>query len=125
MDHNDPSETDNRRRYTRVDYDADVSICHAGTLYTAKLIDISLKGMLVRLPDSDIMPNQIVDIALPLSDDVIIRCAARWAHKKGDVAGLQITRLDADSMQHLCRLIQYNSDDRFMLERDLHQLASE
>ncbi|CAA0116018.1 Cyclic diguanosine monophosphate-binding protein [BD1-7 clade bacterium] len=115
----------NRRRYTRVDFDASVSIQQHETYYNAELVDVSLKGMLVRLPNADIKPNQLLNITLTLSEAVSIHCQARWAHKKNDIAGLSIVKLDVDSMQHLCRLVQFNSGDQDLLDRDLQQLAEE
>lgn len=113
-----------KRRFTRVPFDAEVML-HFGTVdWPSDLIDISLKGMLIVLPDGfDIPVGSSVNVDVNLNDEVSIETTCMLMHRTQDRLGLRIDRIDMESIIHLRRLIELNLGDPELLERELNGLG--
>lgn len=96
------------------------------------MIDISLKGVLLQLPDGAApQPGAPCLVKLPLgdapegSDDAIaIAMAGELAHVEGHQAGVLCRSIDLESITHLRRLIEVNLGDPAASERELKALIA-
>ena len=118
------SEPQNRRRFSRIEFDAESTLCAADRRIPVTLVDISLKGALVRLaePEADI-PNEL-DLNVRLAgheQEIHMRC--QIAHTDGTLLGLQCVSIELDSASHLRRLVELNLGDPDLLDRELANLA--
>jgi hypothetical protein len=100
--------TNERRRFSRVDFEAEVELEQGDYRCTAELIDISLKGLLLHLPQEHRFDEQQpVDACVHLSDQTPISMCEL---------------IDLDSIGHLRRLIELNLGDPKAAERELAEL---
>ena len=90
------------------------------------MLDLSLKGALLRLPAGTvIVPGSPCLLKVRLSDlDTSIAMAGELAHVEGDLAGMLCRSIDIESITHLRRLIEMNLGDASLLERELKALIS-
>src|SRR5690554_3600590 len=65
-----------RRQFSRVDFNTEATLLQNGAQWQTAVIDISLKGLLVNgsLPD-EWDAQQMVDVSIPLSGTTSIECA--------------------------------------------------
>lgn len=115
-----------RRRFWRAAFQAEVQLVAAdGCVTPAELLDISLKGALVKVPQQ--WSGSLGDtcrIDLRLADDAEIAMRTVVAHVEGAHVGLRCENIDLDSITHLRRLVELNSGDAGLLERELTVLLS-
>ena len=115
-----------RRRFTRVPFDASVSISNTSGKWTGKLLDISLNGVLVSQPQNWINnKNNEYLIEVNAADNVFeIRMEVTVTHKGDQTIGFQCNHIDIDSVSHLRRLVELNVGDEEILNRELSALIS-
>jgi hypothetical protein len=93
-----------------------------------QVIDVSLKGVLLQLPENGSVPaGAPCLVSLPLSadgDPVEIAMAGELAHVEGGHAGVLCRSIDLESMTHLRRLIEVNLGDPAASERELKALIA-
>jgi len=119
-----PDIINDKRRFHRIFYNSDVALhCKSHSL-PCKLVDISLKGCLLRFetPWTDPLED-IYTLDLKLSDEISIKMQLSIAHVIGNNAGFKCEHIDIDSISQLRRLVELNLGDSDMLERDLLALA--
>ncbi len=123
---NHPLSDSERRRFSRVLFDAHVELAQGDFHWRASLLDISLHGLLLqqRLPD-DIDREQPVLVKILLADTACIAMSARLAHEHNQQTGLACCAIDIDSVTHLRRLIELNLGDASAAERELSELMSD
>ncbi len=111
-----------QRRFKRIPFDTPVRIVSE---VSAQLIDISLKGaLLVKPSDWTGAPQQPITIVVPLdSDGASIRMEGRVAHVEGNRIGVVCRHIDVDSITHLRRLVELNTGDTELLQRELSELG--
>jgi len=117
-----------RRHFSRVLFKAKASLSAGATTHPCEVLDLSLKGALVRVAASEHWtPALDCDLELDLDNDrqAIIRMAAQVTHRDGTVVGLRCREIDLDSITHLRRLIELNVGDESLLQRDLNALSSD
>ncbi|CAB1404612.1 FIG00954896: hypothetical protein [Pseudomonas fluorescens] len=118
---NEPS--DNRRRFKRIAFDARTELSQGEYIWPVKLLDLSLKGLLVERPEpwlGDREKEFFVDIHL--SNDVDIQMDVRLAHEENGHLGFICRHISLESIQRLRRLIELNLADEAELERELGAL---
>jgi len=121
--------TQSERHFSRIPFDAETHIISVDNneKWPCTLIDISLNGALTSLPvywpakrgDSYRLELQLGDYqatALRLLMDVNV------AHIEDDHVGFQIVEMDVDTASHLHRLIELNTGDERILNRELAEL---
>lgn len=118
-----------KRNYKRVSFIEEVEITHANKIYPGVVTDISIKGILIKLdeiPTGD-TAEQNWRIRLPLSREVQIIVNAKPNHcdLKSRAVGFEFTKIDADSIAHLRRLLELNTGDDAEIERELVQMVAE
>lgn len=116
-----------RRHFSRVFFQAAATLSSAGTRWPCEVLDLSLKGALLRLPAGQPAPAGRCRLELTLDEAQQARIGmdAEVAHREGDVLGLHCLSIDLDSITHLRRLVELNLGDDAILQRDLSALSSE
>lgn len=111
-----------RRRFTRIHFDAQTEICHAGQQQSVQLVDISFNGLLAQ-SDAPLAIQQGTEIEARIHiGDNVLRIPAVLTHHRGNLYGFHIERLDIDSATHLHRLVELNLGDETLLKRELEHL---
>ena len=112
-----------RRRFRRIAFDATAELRQNGSEWPVKLVDLSLKGLLVERPD-----NWKGNKALPFEVDIRldqkthIKMQARLTHEDPGQLGFVCKHIDLDSISHLRRFVELNLGDEQELERELGAL---
>lgn len=112
-----------RRRFKRIAFDARTELSQGELTWPVKLIDLSLKGLLVEKPDpwqGNVEKEFSVDIHL--SDDVEIEMDVELAHDDHGQLGFVCKHISLESIERLRRLIEFNLGDPEELERELGAL---
>lgn len=118
--------SENRRKFQRVLFDADTRIEEGSSATTTRLIDISLNGALIQRPKhwSTTQGAQLsISITLDQGEQFFIRMQAKVAHIEEDKVGLHCEHIDMDSITNLRRLLELNLGDPDLLERELGALG--
>ncbi|MDH5436029.1 MAG: PilZ domain-containing protein [Gammaproteobacteria bacterium] len=119
--------TEERRRFTRTPFDASVQLSNTRQKWTAHLIDISLHGVLVELPEPWTENNGnflMVDLKLGEGEGAIDICMeTSVVHIHNNQLGLETVNLDLDSITHLRRLLEINLGDPELVNRELAELG--
>ncbi|MCP4597224.1 PilZ domain-containing protein [Neptuniibacter sp.] len=113
-----------RRRFTRVTFDATTELEHEGSNWEVKLVDISFNGILVKSEQALALSkgDEVQATIHLLGNDITIKTPATLAHTNELVYGFLIENLDLDSLTQLRRLIELNLGDEALLEREMDHL---
>ncbi|NWC08644.1 PilZ domain-containing protein [Pseudomonas agarici] len=113
----------NRRRFKRIAFDAVTTLGQGATIWSAPLVDLSLKGLLVHRPGNWHDGTRgvfLVDIRL--AEHAHVEMDAELVHEDHGQLGFKWLHIDLESIQHLRRLIQLNLGDEAQMERELDAL---
>lgn len=112
-----------RRRFRRIAFDATAELRQNGSEWPVKLVDLSLKGLLVERPD-DWKGNKALpfDVDIRLDQKTHIKMQARLTHEDPGQLGFVCKHIDLDSISHLRRFVELNLGDEQELERELGAL---
>lgn len=113
----------NRRHFWRAAFKSTVRLTSDRGTIDARLVDISLKGALLEMPANwrgEL--DEPCHIKLHLAEGVVIAMWGKVVHIDGQYIGVSGETIDLDSITHLRRLVELNSGDPLMLERELHTL---
>lgn len=114
-----------QRHFTRVLFDSTVRLVSAEGSWNSTLIDISLKGVLIKTPakwHAKIGDHLLLEMALN-DDETIIGMEVSVAHMEEGHVGLRCEHIDLDSISHLRRLVELNVGDPEVLFRELGELS--
>ena len=112
-----------RRRFKRIAFDARTDLSQGEFTWPVKLIDLSLKGVLIERPDPWLgNPQQDFLVDIHLSEDVDIIMDAQLAHDDHGQLGFVCLHIGLESIERLRRLIELNLADEVELERELGAL---
>jgi hypothetical protein len=120
------SDASDRRRFWRAAFHSPVQLVDKSGSVPAELVDISLKGALVKVPPE--WQGAMADschLKLKLADDAVIIMRALVAHVEGRWVGLRCESIDLDSITHLRRLVELNAGDAALLDRELAALLTD
>src|SRR5690606_22374237 len=122
----DSTSANERRKFSRVLFDAHVELAQGEFHWRATLLDISLKGLLIQqsLP-REVVKNEPILVKILLSDNTSIAMSVVVAHQHHNQTGLMCTSIDIDSVSHLRRLIELNLGSTMEAERELCELISD
>lgn len=115
-----------KRRFHRVLFDATCDIHCQDDIWQSQVLDISLKGVLVRRPEHWAAPlKQPFEITVHLDGAATgIVMAVELKHIEDSQLGFKCQYIDLESASHLKRLVELNLGDQAVLERELaHMLA--
>jgi len=119
------SASSNRRKYSRIHFDANCVLHQSDNEWQCQLLDISLKGILILLPaDFNGIETEPFEatIHLPDSTESIIM-SLRFSHQDNNQGGFYCDYIDLDSITHLKRLVELNIGSSEMLNRELAALT--
>ncbi|MFW5443890.1 MAG: PilZ domain-containing protein [Methylococcaceae bacterium] len=116
--------TNDKRHFHRIFYNSDATLSTESNSIPCKIVDISLKGCLLRFDTPWIEPlENLYTLKLHLSDEISITMQVSVAHVIGNDAGFKCEHIDIDSISQLRRLVELNLGDSEMLERDILALT--
>lgn len=114
-----------RRQFQRSVFQAPVWLSLPQQQGPAQLLDVSLRGALVRLPPAwRLRTGELVQLRLQLAEDAAITMQTRVAHVEPPLLGLHCEHIDLDSLTHLRQLLEHNAADPALLERELAALCA-
>lgn len=117
------TQNNERRRFTRIPFDAECELHSDKGSAVVQLVDISLRGALVEsnrpLP---VEMDDAVKLHLYLANDILIEIPAILTHAQPPQYGFTAGEMEIDSITHLRRLVELNLGDEALLERELEQL---
>jgi len=114
-----------RRRFSRIHFEAVATLGNQHGQWHGKLYDISLKGALITRPHNWIGQagdHFLVEIHPP-ENPFSIRMEMEVAHVEDETVGLNCLHIDIDSISHLRRLVELNVGDADVLNRELAELG--
>ena len=115
--------SNNRRRFQRIDFDAPTELRQGDRRWPVKLLDLSLKGLLVERPqqwNADL--SQDFDAVIHLDPHTHVRMQVELRHEEAQRLGFVCLYIDLDSMSHLHRLVELNVADSTEMMRELREL---
>ncbi|SFM61112.1 PilZ domain-containing protein [Marinobacter zhejiangensis] len=113
-----------KRRFHRILFDAPCDIHWQDAVWSTEVLDISLKGLLVKLPQEWNVPlNEPCEVVIHLDGHgAAIVMAVALRHVEGEKLGFKCQYIDLDSATHLRRLVELNLGEPALLERELNHL---
>lgn len=115
-----------QRRFSRIAFEAAAVLEGPGGRQEARVLDLSLKGVLLHLAEPPRHePDQDYILTIPLSPVAKVTMSLALAHAGSRRAGFVCTRIDLDSLGHLRRLAEFNLGDAELLQRELADLLEE
>ncbi|MCW8891061.1 MAG: PilZ domain-containing protein [Sedimenticola sp.] len=117
-------ETDDRRLFHRILFDAPAILTLPDSEIPTKLIDISLNGALLETTGViEASLDDRVDLKIQLGDEIFIDMEAQITHMQTGRLGLRCIYIDMESIGHLRRLVELNLGSADLLERELSALG--
>lgn len=115
-----------RRNFWRAVFHSPVRLTtHGGQTY-ARLLDISLKGALLETDNIwHGKAGEECQLSLELAPGTTITMWTTVMHVEGPHVGLRCKSIDLDSITHLRRLVELNSGDPAILDREFGSLVRE
>ncbi|MBW1245561.1 PilZ domain-containing protein [Pseudomonas tolaasii] len=112
-----------RRRFRRIAFDAKTTIAQDNWNWPVRLVDVSLRGLLVERPE-DWRGNgkRLFNVDIRLDPQAHIKMQVKLAHDDHGQLGFVCEHIDLDSISHLRRLIELNLGDEDELHRELAAL---
>lgn len=113
-----------KRRFHRIQFDGACDIHWQDDVWSTEVLDISLKGLLVKMPEGWSVPlNQPCEVVIHLDGTAsAIVMAVELRHVEAGKLGFKCQYIDLDSATHLRRLVELNLGDQALLERELSHL---
>jgi hypothetical protein len=113
-----------RRRFQRFSFEGSVKLYSGKAMWETKLVDISLKGVLIERPtDWNGKAGDNYRMDLRINNSVIISMGVTPAHIMPHRLGFMWERIDLDSFAQLKRLVELNLGDPQLLNRELSALG--
>ena len=114
-----------KRHFTRIQFDAIATLITPEDQWDTQVIDISLKGALIQRPENAPLElgSQVI-LKLTLSDNnTQIEVEGKITHVEKDHIGMVCEHMDVDSASHLRRIVELNTGNSELLERELEALS--
>lgn len=118
--------TADRRKYSRVKFEAETTCIWQGHRFATHLLDISLKGALVEF-DSHPPFAKGADCHLELAlngRQLVLSFEAHSVFESGSQVGLEFLGIDLEALTHLRRLVELNTGDSDKVKEELFFLAT-
>ena len=113
-----------RRQFSRIHFDARAMLSVGSQTFDCELIDLSLRGALVLCDGDQPRVGDSSRLELTLNDERLIAIEGTVTHREGRRLGIHCERIDLDSMTHLRRIVELNTGDESLLNRELGALLS-
>lgn len=119
-----PAQIKGLRHYARIPFAAEVRLLVHGTALTVQLVDIALKGALVQTDTPQSLAlHEKCRLELPLAPDgdgVVM--SGSIVHLDQRYVGIECQDIDLASLTQLRRLIELNTGDVELMDRELSHL---
>ncbi len=113
-----------RRLFSRIHFDTWAELRQGERLWRAAVVDLSLRGVLVREPADWEPGDEVVHAAIQLDQTAIIHMNLRCRHRQPGMIGFVCEHIDLESVALLRRLVELNLGDADLLERELGALGT-
>jgi len=111
---------EDRRHNQRIPFETPVILTSGDEHVVAKLLDISLRGAMLRMPPQWDCPDVGEhSLELKLSQEANIHMSVVLNRRQGDIAGFHCLHIDVDSISHLRRLLELNTGDDGLVAREM------
>ncbi|MDF0751204.1 PilZ domain-containing protein [Marinobacter sp. 71-i] len=119
-----PTKAPEKRRFHRISFDAECELHWQDEVWVSEVLDISLKGVLVKRPEGWNVPlKQPCEVIIHLDDqETGIVMAVELRHIEEERLGFKCQYIDLESATHLKRLVELNLGDQALLEREFAHL---
>ena len=119
-----PTKAPEKRRFHRISFDAECELHWQDEVWVSEVLDISLKGVLVKRPEGWNVPlKQPCEVIIHLDDhETGIVMAVELRHIEKERLGFKCQYIDLESATHLKRLVELNLGDQALLEREFSHL---
>ncbi|MDO6825188.1 PilZ domain-containing protein [Marinobacter sp. 1_MG-2023] len=119
-----PTKASEKRKFHRISFDAPCDLHALDSVWTTEVLDISLKGVLVKRPEGwDVPLSQPCEVIVHLdSQQAGIVMAVELKHVEAHKLGFKCQYIDLESAAHLKRLVELNLGDQVLLEREFAHL---
>lgn len=119
-----PPQTPEKRKFHRISFDAPCELHALERVWITEVLDISLKGVLVKRPEGwDVPLSQPCEVIIYLDgQEAGIVMAVELKHVEAHRLGFKCEYIDLDSATHLKRLVELNLGDQVLLEREFSLL---
>lgn len=112
-----------RRRFKRIAFDARTELSQGEFTWPVKLVDLSLKGLLIERPEPWLgNPEKDFFVDIHLSEEIDIEMDVQLTHEDHGQLGFVCRHISLESIERLRRLIELNLGDEAELERELGAL---
>jgi len=113
-----------KRNFSRVPFIAEIELVNQGEAKTCRLLDISLKGVLVEAPpDWEGSMGDVFQLSLRLpNSDVNVLMEAGLVHQESGRLGFKWESIELNDFMHLRRLLELNLGDESLVEREINAL---
>ncbi len=120
-----PNNSSKRRQFTRLPFKGRARISDGETKRECELVDISLKGVLLRqLEGITLTVGEVYTIDVFLGRHAaMITMRTKAVHVSSTLAGFRWDKMDIESFSHLHRLLELNLGDPSLMERELRALG--
>lgn len=116
--------SDDKRSFHRIVYHTNAFAYRGNAFTPCKILDISLNGCLLELPEAWRPQAENIDrIEILLDGGLGINMQVSLTHLQETVAGYCCEHIDLDSVTTLRRLIELNLGDSELLNRDIKALV--
>jgi hypothetical protein len=113
------------RHFKRIQFSCTAELSANNQSWETKIQDLSLNGALIYAPtECNLDKNTDCTLSFKLDNDIVITMQTTLVNIKDHLLGLRMHHIDAESMGHLRRMIELNTGDPSLLERELHELVS-
>ncbi|HEY0288790.1 MAG TPA: PilZ domain-containing protein [Pseudomonas sp.] len=114
---------EDRRRFTRIAFDAKTELTQGSKSWPVTLIDLSLKGLLIERPMPWLgNPDELFIVDIHLNIDIDLQMEVHLTHDAHNHLGFVCEHIGLESVTHLRRLIELNLADHDELDRELAAL---
>jgi len=116
-----------KRQFSRIAFDAPVTLHNDSNQWKSNLLDISLKGVLILIPDNwNQNDNDNFKLAIQLDNsDSEIDMDVRLTHTEDECLSFHCIHIDLDSITLLKRLVELNLGDEQLLDRELSNMLEQ
>ncbi|MDQ5986867.1 MAG: hypothetical protein CSYNP_02600 [Syntrophus sp. SKADARSKE-3] len=115
---------DERRRRTRVPVHFEVTVQVTDAPIKVETKNLSLNGMFCK-PDDRLHKEDEGEARIILSPDVVIVAKAKIIRSDADGLAIAFTDIEQESFFHLKKLVQYNTEDADVIDKELRKAGFE
>ena len=110
------------RKFSRVHFRVDATICSAGRHFRGDVKDLSMSGMFLETVER-LEAGAEVDISIVLtgtSPEISVNFSGTVCRINEDGMGFNFRKMDLDSYTHLKNIVAYNIDDAEKVTEEIH-----